>query len=144
MNWIHFSCITIALYGLHDIMLKKLAETVNSTFASIAINGSAALVLLAYFLWQPPTKWRESTSFFSANTGYLVIAGISLGIATITFMNAFNRGGNLSIAVPMVYVGVIGICMLTGVVYFQESLNWKQLLGAGLAIAGIFLMTSTK
>ena len=144
MNWIHFCLITIALYGVHDIMLKHLSDTVNSTVASLAINSSAAIVLFVYLLFQTGGKWRMSGSIFSTNTLYLCVAGISLGIATITFMNAFSCGGNLSIAVPVVYAGVIGVCMLFGVLFFRETLDWRQLSGAGLAIAGIFLMSLPK
>ena len=144
MTWIHFCFITIVLYGIHDIMLKHLSDTVNSTVASLAINSSAAIVLFVYWLFQTGGKGRMSGSIFTANTAYLCAAGISLGIATITFMNAFSRGGNLSIAVPVVYAGVIAICMFFGVLVYGETLNWRQLTGAGLAIVGIFLMSSPR
>jgi uncharacterized membrane protein len=78
------------------------------------------------------------------NTVYLVVAGVALGVATITFMNAFNRGGNLSIVVPVVYTGVIGICMLTSVLFFRETMDWRQIMGACLAVVGIFLMSWPK
>jgi uncharacterized membrane protein len=144
MTWLHFSLITILLYGIHDIMLKHLANAVNSTVASFAINGSAALVLFLYLLTQPGAKWRPGADFFSMNTVYLVAAGIALGVATITFMNTFNRGANLSLAVPVVYAGVIAICMLFGVLFFKETIDWRQMLGAGLAVTGIFLMSGVK
>lgn len=141
MNWLHFSLITIVLYGIHDIMLKQLSSTVNSTVASLIINSSAALVLMLYLFLQTGGKWRSTGALMSLNTLYLFVAGASLGIATITFMNAFGRGGNLSITVPVVYSGVIGICMLFGVLFYKETLDWRQLAGAGLAIAGIYLMS---
>jgi uncharacterized membrane protein len=144
MNWLHYCLITILLYGVHDIMLKQLSNTVNSTVASLAINASAALVLFLYLMLQTGGKWRAEGAFFSANTIYLVVAGASLGIATITFMNAFSSGANLSIAVPVVYAGVIGICMFFGVLFFRELLDWRQVSGALLAVAGIYLMSVPK
>lgn len=141
MNWLHFSLITIVLYGVHDILLKQLSEAVDSTAASLCINGSAALVLAVYLLLQSTGKTRLGNAALSTDMIYLVLAGVSLGIATITFMNAFNRGGNLSIAVPVVYAGVIGICMLFGVIFFKEKLNWQQIIGALFAVAGIYLMS---
>lgn len=144
MNWIHFCLITIALYGVHDIMLKHLADSVNSTLASLIINGSAALVLFVFLMLQTGNKWRAFSDIAPSKMFFLIAAGISLGVATITFMNAFSRGGNLSIAVPVVYSGVIAICMLFGVLFFQETLDWRQLAGAGLSIAGIYLMSAPK
>jgi uncharacterized membrane protein len=144
MNWFQFSLITIILYGIHDILLKQLAGTVNSTVSSLAINGSAAVLLLLYLLVQSGGKWRFQGPIFQMNTVYLVVAGVALGVATITFMNAFNRGGNLSIVVPVVYTGVIGICMLTSVLFFRETMDWRQIMGACLAVVGIFLMSWPK
>ena len=145
MNWLQFSLITVVLYSIHDITLKHLAGTVNSTLASVLINGSAAIVLFIYLLTQTSAgKISLGTPLWSATTFFLLVAGASLGIATITFMNAFASDGQLSIAVPVVYAGVIVLCLLVGVMFFSETLHWKQLIGAGLAIAGIYLMSAPK
>lgn len=145
MNWLQFSLITVVLYSIHDITLKHLAGTVNSTLASVLINGSAAIVLFIYLLTQTSAgKISLGAPLWSATTFFLLVVGASLGIATITFMNAFASDGQLSIAVPVVYAGVIVLCLLVGVLFFSETLHWKQLIGAGLAIAGIYLMSAPK
>ena len=144
MNWLHFCLLTIALYSIHDITLKHLAGTVQSTLASMIINGSACLVLLLYFLLQSAAaKPGLNITFWSSQTIFLVIAGASLGLATITFMNAFAADGALSIAVPVVYAGVILLCLMSGLLFFGETLHWKQGLGALCAIAGIWLMSTS-
>lgn len=141
MNWFHFCLLTIVFYGIHDVALKQVADTVHSTVASVLINASAAITLFLYLLFLPGSdKWRVG----GTNTAILFVAGVALGVATITFMNAFNRGGNLSIASPVVYSGVIGVCMLAGLVFYGETLDWRQWLGAGLAVAGIYLMAAPK
>jgi drug/metabolite transporter (DMT)-like permease len=33
---------------------------------------------------------------------------------------------------------------LVGMLFFGETMQWKQLIGAGLAIAGIYLMSTPK
>ncbi|MFN0214398.1 MAG: EamA family transporter [Saprospiraceae bacterium] len=145
MNWLQFSLLTVVLYSIHDVTLKHLAGSVNSTLASVLINGSAAIVLLVYLLTQTSAgKISLGTPFWSATTLFLLIAGASLGIATITFMNAFANDGQLSIAVPVVYAGVIVLCLLVGLIFFKETIHWKQMIGAFLAIAGIYLMSVSK
>jgi drug/metabolite transporter (DMT)-like permease len=143
MTWIHYCLITILLYGIHDIMLKHLADSVHSAVASFAINASAAVVLFFYLWLSPAVKWSHVPPVFSRQSALLSVAGVALGVATITFMNAFGKGGSLSVAVPVVYAGVIGICMLIGVWLFEETLNWRQMLGALLAVVGIFLMSKS-
>ena len=145
MNWFHFSLITIVLYSIHDITLKHLAGSVNSTLASVLINGSAALVLLIYLWLQTGSgKINLGGALWSSQTLFLLIAGASLGIATITFMNAFAKDGQLSVAVPVVYAGVILLCSLVGLIFFGETLHWKQGLGALMAMGGIYFMSGTR
>jgi len=141
MNWLHFSLITIVLYGLHDITLKHLAGKVDSTLASVVINGSAAIVLLAFLLIK--TRNNVALKLDGSHLALLVIGGLFLGVATITFMNAFDRDGKLSIAVPVVYAGVITLCALVGILFFKETLDWRQWAGAVLAVAGIALMSKS-
>lgn len=145
MNWFQFCLLTIVLYSIHDVTLKHLAGSVNSTLASVLINGSAAIVLMLYLLLQQNSeKISLGAPLWSAQTFFLLLAGVSLGIATITFMNAFASDGQLSVAVPVVYAGVIFLSALVGMLFFNETLDWKQWSGALLAIVGIYLMSGSK
>lgn len=145
MNWLQFCLITILLFSIHDTTLKHLSGSVDSTIASMVINLSAAVVLLTYLLLKPGSNRMPFKDLhLDATLFFLVVAGISLGVATLTFMKAFEQGGNLSLAVPIVYSGVIGLCMIAGVLLFQEKIDWKQCLGALLAIGGIYLMSVSK
>jgi uncharacterized membrane protein len=144
MNWLYFCLLTIILYSIHDITLKHLAGAIPSTLASICINGSAAILLFIYWIFQSGSgKTASIHSIWSLNLLWLVLAGLSLGVATITFMNAFAGDGKLSVAVPIVYAGVMLLCLMVGLVFYQEVLSWKQWVGAILAIAGICLMSTT-
>ncbi|MBL7827277.1 MAG: DMT family transporter [Saprospiraceae bacterium] len=142
MNWISYCLITIILFSVHDTTLKQLSNAVSSTMASMMINLSAAVVLFIY-LWLKPGSFQQTMGEIrlDKNLFFLVLAGVSLGVATLTFMKAFEQGGNLSIAVPMVYTGVMVLCMLAGFLFYKEQIDWKQLAGALLAIGGIYLMS---
>ncbi len=143
MIWLFYSLATIILYGVHDILVKHLAGNVNEITASTIINGSASLILLfiaiLFYIFNPETKFLSGIN--NENFIWLCLAGICLGIATVTLMSSFNKGGSFSIVIPIVYVGIILVSALVGFFYFKEPLNFKQILGVVLSVVGmVFLL----
>lgn len=113
----------------------------NATVSSIVINLSAFVCLLIYFIVRSACKGQSMIyKIGSGNLMLLLIAGACLGIATITFMKAFVSGGNFSIVLPIVYIGIILLSACVGFIFFREQLNLKQLLGITLSVVGLFLL----
>lgn len=143
MIWLFYSLATVVLYSVHDILVKNLSEGVNATTASIIINGSASLALLflsLLFYFLSPNR-KSLFELGIVNFGWLCLAGVCLGIATVTLMTAFNKGGSFSIVIPIVYVGIILVSALVGNFYFKESLSVKQVAGLFISLVGmIFLL----
>ncbi len=141
MNWVTYCILTIILYGIHDIILNHLSESNHATVSSIIINLSAGIGLLLFFglsFWFSKGKVIQKpdlTQFF-----LLIIAGLCLGTATITFMKAFGSGGNFSIALPFVYVGIIVLSVIVGYFFYKETLNFKQIIGIFLSLTGMILL----
>jgi multidrug transporter EmrE-like cation transporter len=55
-------------------------------------------------------------------------------------MKAFASGGNFSIALPFVYVGIILLSVIVGYFFYKESLNIKQAIGILFSIVGMILL----
>ena len=141
MNWLVYCFLTIFLYGIHDIILKQLSDSMNATVSGIIINLSAFVCLLIYYLGRSAYKSQSMIcKISSANLLLLSIAGACLGIATITFMKAFMSGGNFSIVLPIVYIGIILLSACVGFIIFHEQLNLRQLLGITLSVVGLLLL----
>ena len=141
MSWIFYCVLTILLYGIHDVLLNHYSTSINPTVASIFISISGGIGLLL-FLGYKYFFMKESVIVKPDTTQiiWLVIAGLSLATATITFMKAFAAGGSFSVALPFVYVGIILVSVVVGYFFFKESINLKQLIGIGLSIAGMILL----
>ncbi len=141
MNWITYCIFTIFLYGVHDIILKHLSNSSNPTLSSIVINLSASVGLLLFFgigyFWNKEKNIPKTTPL---QLLWLIVAGISLGCATITFMKAFASGGNFLVALPFVYVGIILMSVIVGYFFFKETLSVKQIIGISLSLVGIVLV----
>lgn len=140
MNWITLSVFTIILYSIHDIILKQLSTSSNAVLSGFVINISAAMVLLLIL----GLGYVKNKAMLQATTDkdllWMCMAGASLGLATITFMYAFARGGNFSEVMPLMYVGIIAISVITGYLLFKEQISVKQLVGIALSCVGIYLM----
>lgn len=141
MNWIHFSILTVILYSVHDVLLKQLSDKVSPTIASFLINAAATLSLaLMIFLWRGNNKISNQSPLDLKTWALLIVAGCSLGAATITFMESFMKGGSFSIVLPIVYVGIILMSLLVGLLFFKESVSNQQWIGIALSLCGIYLM----
>ena len=140
MNWLFYALVTILLYGAHDVLLKHLSDQTNALVASLVINISAAVgiaVALAFSYWQ-----NQLTGARPGNREMwmLLIAGVCLGLATVTFMKAFGNGGAFSVVVPLVYVGIILASLLVGKLFFHEKITPVQIAGIVLSCIGLVLV----
>jgi uncharacterized membrane protein len=141
MNWLLYCFLTILLYGLHDVILKHFSANINPTFSSVIINLSAFIGMFLVLIYQLYFgKSKEILKIDSFIFIWQIVAGLCLGAATITFIKAFNAGGDFSVVLPTVYIGIILLSAIIGYFFFKETINLKQIVGIGLSAAGIYLL----
>lgn len=141
MNWLIYCVLTIVFYGIHDVILKHLSVNTNAVLSSIIINGTASIGILLVFVFD--MLINKSKIVLNTNMGnmiWLVVGGLSLGFATITFMKAFSMGANFSIVLPLVYVGIIVLSSILGYFFFMENISLKQFSGIVLSVVGMYLL----
>jgi uncharacterized membrane protein len=138
--WIIFSILSALAYFVHDLVLKQVASKVDSVLASTILNFSAFSSLLLYGIFMQTKTWQKF-SWLSVESGLIFGAGIFLAMASVFFVNIFSNGGDLSLAIPLVYVLIIFLGVFFGVMLYKESLNLGQYLGVLLTVIGIILIT---
>lgn len=105
---------------------------VASLFLSAGLNG---LVILGIQLLRKKTKlaWKN------------VIAGTMLGIPNFfsiyLLLLALQQGWGASVVFPVNNVGILVLAAIFGLVFFRERLTPIKIIGFGLAIAAIVLIT---
>ncbi len=136
--WLVWAVITAFFYGLFDFFVKKTSGKVEDGLAAFIINTISALVLLVYILF---AKYK-GFKLFATQQGlmFAVIAGIFIGIASMTFIKVFSSGSSLSVGVTIVRVGMIIIGITLGVLVLQEKLDIRQIVGAIMALIGLGLI----
>ena len=72
---------------------------------------------------------------------YSILGGITAGVATILFFLALEQS-TLSKVVPVVSLNLI-VAVLLGVLLLKDELNFRIIAGIILAMASIYLLTTS-
>ena len=72
--------------------------------------------------------------------GIASLAGLSAGLAIFATMTAFRLGGEASIVSPITSLGFV-VAVLLAYLFLRESITTAKLVGFGLAVAAIFLLS---
>lgn len=137
--WILYAIFTIMFYVAFDFFLKRLAGKINDYFAIVIINILALAPALLVYLW---LKFAGK-EIYASREGFVfsILAGVSVGLASLTFIKVFSVGGaGLSLGSPVVRVGMVLGAFLIGVFILKESVSAKQILGLILSVIGVYLL----
>lgn len=133
--WLIYALLTIIFYAGLDFFIKRAAGKIDEYLGAILLNFFAiipAFIILAIIKF--PVK-----SMFITKPGlaFSILAGLSLGAGTLAFIKLFSTGSNLSLASPMVRIGIMLVTTVLGLLVLREHLSPKQLTGLLFAIIGL-------
>ncbi|OGD54165.1 hypothetical protein A3J78_01920 [Candidatus Beckwithbacteria bacterium RBG_13_35_6] len=139
MSWLIFALLTIIFYAGFDFFIKLSSDKIHAGLGGLIINFISTIVLLIFLLI---TKSKGENVFQTKSNGIIfsVIAGIVIGLATITFLKMFSAGTNLSIGVPLVRIGIVLIASFLGILVLKEPFTLKYLLGLIISLFGLYLL----
>jgi bacterial/archaeal transporter family protein len=133
MGWLFYSLTTVVLFALWSLLGKVALRTATPVQTTILYGVAAALVALAAIgLGQRTASWSVGTLWVGA------ISAVCGALGLLTFYLALDRG-NASLAVPVIgfYPAVVAVL---SVAFLGEKLSALQVVGVGLAVAGVALI----
>ena len=139
MRWIVFATLAALFYLAHDYILKNISDRMNPVISGFILSLSAFLFLGAYLAVQMISGTRFE-KIKLADFGTLSFAGLLLALATISFIKTFEFQAPFSIAIPYIYVVMIVLGVISGAVFFKESISLTQVVGIALCCIGLFLV----
>lgn len=74
---------------------------------------------------------------------FSVFAGICVGVGTVLYFVIFSRGGELSIAGPLVLVGGVLLMAVAGIVFFKEKVSFIKMAGIVLGVISLWMLKSS-
>ena len=136
--WIIYVILTIAAYAGLDFFIKRMAGKVNDFLGIIILSAVSVLpALFMLLIFQFPNKKLLVTS---NGMLYAVFGGIFLGIGTLTFLKLFDTGINLSLASPLVRIGILIATTSLGLLVLREVVAPREWLGLLFAFIGLILL----
>jgi uncharacterized membrane protein len=115
---------------MYEIFAALAGGKVDSWLAAILYNSFGAVIpAFVYFLSRTKGKTTISGIIFAA------LAGIAILLFSLLLARIFNKGGNLSYVIPLIYGGAIIISSLFGWLFLKDKISVLQ--GAGLCLIAI-------
>jgi uncharacterized membrane protein len=138
--WIFFTFLSAIGYFTHDLVLKQVSNKFDSTMASLLLNFAAFLSLAIYGLAFKPLAF-QTNPWLSIESLQIIVAGVFLAIASVSYVEIFTNNGQFSLAIPLLYVSIIFLGAIAGVVFYKDMLNPYQIAGISAIVIGIILVT---
>ena len=136
--WLVYALITIIGYAGMDFFIKRASGKIDDFLGTVIINFFALVPAFLIYIW---LRFSNSEILYSRDGAfYSMIAGLFIGIGSITLIKMFAIGANLSIGSPVVRIGTVILTVLLGTLLLNESFNTKQIIGIILSIVGITLL----
>lgn len=133
--WIVYALITIVGYAGMDFFIKRASGKIDDFLGTVIINFFALIPALIVYLWLKISN--NEILFTKEGAMYSMIAGIFIGIGSITLIKMFASGTNLSLGSPVVRIGTVVLTVLIGILLLNETFTTKQIIGIILSVIGI-------
>ncbi|OGG55229.1 hypothetical protein A3D62_01420 [Candidatus Kaiserbacteria bacterium RIFCSPHIGHO2_02_FULL_49_11] len=138
MIWLFFVSLTIITWGSYNLLLKIAGTYISQSWALFFIGLVQVIVGALFILYQRTTDQVLLTTKGAFIAGG---AGLLFALGTLFFLYAFKFNAPASIAIATYTVGALLIGVLGGLLFFNEALSVRMVVGITFAIASIVLLT---
>ena len=121
-------------------LFRKLASSQSDPFLNNLVFqiGSIGMAIALWLLFS------RKVELDSTNIVYDLAGGFLIAIFTALLFKSLALGPGVSVVIPFVRVGGLVLVVLLGVVFLKEKFTGTMVLGMALALAGVYLMFSSK
>src|SRR5258708_18568428 len=136
--WLIYALSTILSYAALDYFMKRMAGKVNDFLGIIIMSAVSILPALAVLLFFnfPVKKLLITSNGFV----YAALAGVCLVIGTLSFLKLFDTGINLSLASPMLRIGILIATTSLGLFVLRETVEIKEWIGLAFDLIGLLFL----
>ncbi len=136
-----FMILPAVFWSFYDLVFRFLSDKISSKLA-ILFTGMGTMLVALFIFFFGDINWKEFTPSNGKILIGLLLAGIFSGLGNYYFFKFFENGGNLTQGVPIIAILNLLLCVLMGVVIFQDTFNWRVVLGIILGLGAIYLLES--
>ena len=133
--WIFFTFAAMLMWGFWGFFSKIATQSLRDVNAAIyqGIGPLIVMIIAAfYFRFQPAGK--------PMNILFAILSGISATLATFFFFAAITRGRSVVVVSMTALYPLVTLAL--SAIFLHEAFTLRQLLGVGLAVSAILLLSS--
>ncbi len=125
-------------YAGFEILASLAGGKINNWLAATLYNGIGTFIPLAVYFFTRKSKTSLKGIAFAA------LAGVAIMLFSVLLAHIFNRHGNLSYVIPIIYGIAIVISSLYGILVVKDRITALQLLGILLVVIGVGFISFSK
>jgi len=123
-----------------DFFLKLSSSRLSSNLVAF-IYSMATLIPPTILLIVARARGEEVT-YTREGIFFAVLMGIAFSLVVVFLNLTFASGVNLSLGTPVIRLAGIMLASTLGILFFQETISLRYLLGFGLAVLGIYFIVT--
>ena len=133
--WIFFTLAAMLMWGFWGFLSKLATSFLSDTDAVIyhSIGSALVVAIAAFFL-------RFQAGGKPIGILYAVLSGVAAALATFFFFAAITRGRSVVVVSMTALYPLVTLAL--SAIFLHEVLTLRQLLGVGLALGAIILLSS--
>lgn len=141
MQLILIALLTATAYAAYNVFVKVAAADVEEVLGAVILQAVALLLGGALLVWLLITR-DAPLAVTQRGVLFSVLAGLAVGAAEILSFYVFARGLSITVGLPLIIGGSVGIGAVLGVVFLGETLTATRAAGLALMVVAIGLLTA--
>ncbi len=135
-TWIAYTASCLICFGLWGFFSKLALDRIPAS--STLVFQTMGIFVVTLFLLKP--FFERSQASFSGGI-YALLTGVFFTLGSILFFLATKQQGKVSVVVTMTSLYPL-VTILLSCLFLNETLNFKQAAGMGMAVLAMALMAS--
>ena len=140
MEAILFAIIALIFYTLFQVCIGRTGGEIDANLSAFIFNGLGAIIPITFYFLYRLSKKVSTVPTTKMGVVYSVLGGVAIAVFSIALVKAFEKGGNVSLVIPLVYGGSIVLAALIGSLGYGEKVDPWHMLGLVLISLGFVVI----
>ena len=139
MDWIAASILALILFGTWGAIIKYATGKIDVVPLMLFNTLSSLIIVAGIFGWM----WISKNPVAISREGiYIALLAGVVAILAVIFEAVALKSGNISTIVPIISVGGLAISVAAGILFFNEALTARLVIGIVFSFAAIYLLAA--
>lgn len=135
--------IAIISYSLFEIFSSRAGGAIDANLSSLIFNGLGAVVPVAFLVFAK-LQGEKMLEMTGKGLWSSIFAGVSIAVFSVVLVKLFERGGELSFVIPVIYGSSVVITAIYGAFILKDHISPLGIIGIILVAFGIGAIAVSK